>query len=360
MTRSLSNIWEPLTSWDNLRLAYRRCRRRKRYRRKAVAFDFDWETQLLALQRELRDGTYAPGAYQHFFIQFPKRRKISAAPFRDRVVHHALVQQIEPFFDRRFIHDSYACRKGKGTHRALDRAQSFLRRYAYYLKTDIVRFFPNIDHQILLARLERHVRDPGAMELIQRIVASGAGILNDEATPSYFPGDDLFAISRPRGLPIGNLTSQFFANLLLDPLDHFIKERLRVSGYVRYADDLVLFGQTKRDLWEAAQAISGQLSDLRLRLHPHKTQLRPARTGVTFLGFQVFRDGRRLTGESIRRFVRRRKDFQRRFRAGKGSFRHVRQSLRAWQSHVSLANSKGIARELLRAFRLAVRTNHPR
>ena len=127
-----------------------------------------------------------------------------------------------------------------------------MRRHQYYLKTDIVRFFPNVDHEVLLGVIGQYVADERLMDLIRRVVASGAGLLADEATDQLFPGDDLFALLRPRGLPIGNLTSQFFANVLLDAIDHFIKEELQVPGYVRYADDLVLFGESKSQLWKCA------------------------------------------------------------------------------------------------------------
>ena len=233
MGKTYRNQWPKVVSWENLLSAYCKCRRRKRYKPQAAAFHFAWERNLQRLQWELVTGAYHPGKYRHFHIREPKRRKISAAPFRDRVVHHAIVRVLEPLFERRFIFDSYACRRGKGTHRALDRAQGYLRRHRYYLKTDIVRFFPNVDHQLLLDLLAHHLRDEHLLSLIGTIVASGIGVLDEEATGDYFPGDDLFAVLRPRGLPIGNLTSQFFANVLLDPIDHFIKEELRVPGYVR-------------------------------------------------------------------------------------------------------------------------------
>ena len=155
MARTYRHLWTQVVSWDNLFSAYRKCRRRKRYKSPAVRFDFTWERNLRELQSELQSGAYQPGEYRHFYVYEPKRRKISAAPFRDRVVHHAVVNVLEPICDRRFVYDSYACRKGKGTHRAWLRAQQFMRRFDYYLATDIVRFFPNVDHQVLLALLGR-------------------------------------------------------------------------------------------------------------------------------------------------------------------------------------------------------------
>lgn len=351
MARSFRNLWPLVTDWDNLLLAYQRCRRRKRYKSEAIQFDFHWESNLLALQRELADGSYQPGGYRNFRIQVPKPRTISAAPFRDRVVHHAIVNVLEPLYEPRFIFDSYACRRGKGTHRALDRAQVFLRQYGFYLKTDIVRFFPNVDHQVMLELLARRIADPKLMRLIGQIIDSGAGLLDDEATPTYFPGDDLFALSRPHGLPIGNLTSQFFANVLLDPIDHFIKEQLRIGGYVRYADDLVLFADSKQQLWEAAAKISDRLAQQRLRLHPGKTQIRPGHAGLKFLGIILYRDGRRLQQEGIQRFnqrVRRQRWLRKQRRI---TPREVSRSLKTWLAHAGRVNSTGIRRQLWRRLR---------
>jgi len=303
------------------------------------------------LQRELVEGTYQPGAYHNFFVYEPKRRKISAAPFRDRIVHHAVVGVLEPLYERRFLHDSYACRKAKGTHRALDRAQDYLRRHQYFLKTDIVRFFPNVDHQILFDLLARTIRDDRLLNLIRQILRSGEGVLQDEATPRHFPGDDLFAVLRPTGLPIGNLTSQFFANVLLDPVDHFVKEELRIPGYVRYADDLVLFADDKSRLWEAHAQLAGRLATLRLRLHADKTHLRPCASSLKFLGFVLRRTGRRLQQTGIRRFNLRLRGLRREFREGRIGFREIRQSLQAWLAHVREANCDGIQRALWRRAR---------
>jgi retron-type reverse transcriptase len=348
MPKTHANLWARLVSWDNLVAAYRRCRRRKRHRRVAAAFDFDWESQLLALARDLREGRYQPGPYRHFRITDPKPRKISAAPFRDRVVHHALVQVLEPIFDRGFIHDSYACRVGKGTHAAILRARGYLRRHAHLLKTDIVRFFPNVDHAVLRGVIGRRIADPDVMQLVDAILASGAGVLADEATPSFFPGDDLFALARPRGLPIGNLTSQFFANVLLDRIDHFVKETLRVPGYVRYADDLLLFGDDKADLHGWRKAIEGELAGLRLRLHPDKTQIAPVTVGVTFLGWRLTPGSMRLSQRSIRRFSRRLRQLRWRRQQGEISTDRVGASVRAWLAHAAHGNTRGISRRVLR------------
>ena len=233
-------MYQQVYSFENLFAAYRAARQGKRSRPEVAAFEFNAEEELFALRDELRDKAYRPGPYDSFYIHEPKRRLISAAPFRDRVVHHALCQVIEPLFERRFIHDSYANRVGKGTHRALDRCQEFARQHRYVLPFDVRQFFPSMDHAILWNVLEQVIADPEVMWLIDRILASGIGVLSEEYTMQWFPGDDLLAAARPRGLPIGNLTSQFWANCYLDPLDQFIKRELKCRAYLRYVDDSLL------------------------------------------------------------------------------------------------------------------------
>ena len=179
----------------------------------------------------------------------------------------------------------------------------------------------------------------------------GEGVLADEATPRYFPGDGLFTRLRPTGLPIGNLTSQFFANVLLDPVDHFVKEELRIPGYVRYADDLVLFADDKSRLWDAHARLQERFTALRLRLHEGKTQLRPCASSLKFLGFVLRRSGRRLQQTGIRRFNLRLRCLRREFREGRIGFREIRQSLQAWQAHVQDANCDGLQRALWRRAR---------
>jgi len=232
----MGELYARLCSWDNLYLAYRRAAKGKRGKVPAARFEYRLEDNLITLQQALQAKSYRPGAYYSFYIHEPKRRLISAAPFVDRVVHHALCNVIEPRFERSFIRDSYANRVGKGTHRALARCQQFVRRYRYALQCDIVQFFPSIDHTVLRRNLARKIADADVRWLIDQILKSEQGVLSEEYRMVYFLGDDLFAISRPRGLPIGNLTSQFWANCYLNPFDHFVKRELRCQAYLRYVD----------------------------------------------------------------------------------------------------------------------------
>ena len=197
----MAEMYEQICSWTNLMWAYQKAARGKRGRQAAVAFEYSLADHLLELQEELLAQTYRPGAYSSFHIHEPKRRLISAAPFRDRVVHHALCTLIEPLFEWGFVRDSYANRVGKGTHRALDRAQGYARRYRYLLQCDVRQFFPSIDHAVLHETLARKLDDPEVMWLVDRILESGAGVLSEEYEMAWFPGDDLLAAVRPRGLP---------------------------------------------------------------------------------------------------------------------------------------------------------------
>lgn len=273
-------------------------------------------------------------------------RLISAAPFRDRVVHHALCNVIEPRFERRFIFDSYANRPGKGTHRAVDRLQQFARRYRYVLRLDIVKHFPSIDHALLSAILARTLRDDDVQWLVDTIIASGAGVLDEDAPRTLFPGDDLLDLMRPRGLPIGNLTSQFWSNCYLDPFDHFVKRQLRCKGYLRYVDDLALFSDRKRELWGWKQAVVERLAVLRLSVHP-EAQVAPVAHGIPWLGFIVYPTHRRVKARKVRDFGRRLRARWREYCAGKISFAEFDAGVQGWINHVRYADSWGLRRHVL-------------
>jgi RNA-directed DNA polymerase len=336
-----------LTSFENLYRAYVAARRGKRNRAEVAAFTFHLEDELFTLQDELRAFAYTPGAYRSFVVHEPKRRLISAAPFRDRVMHHALVQVIEPLFERRFIFDSYANRVGRGTHAALDRFTYLARRFRYALPCDVREFFPSIDHAILRDQLARVIRDGETLWLCDRILESGAGVLAGEYTPAFFPGDDLLAACRPRGLPLGNLTSQFWANVYLDPLDQFIKRQLRCPGYLRFVDDFVLFSDDRQELATWRAALIGRLAWLRLTLHEERAQARPVSEGITFLGFRMFPDHRRLNarrGHYARRHLR---ALAAAAAAGQIPLTRLSASVLGWAAHAAHGDTYGLRRAVL-------------
>jgi len=349
----LGHLYDQIHTWDNLYLAWRKAARGKRGREPAARFEFHLEDNLLQLQEELQDKTYRPGPYHSFYIHDPKHRLISAAPFRDRVVHHALCNIIGPMFERRFIADSYANRAGKGAHRALDRCQKFARRYRYVLPVDIRRFFPSIDHAILRETLGRVVTDSDVMWLVDRILESGVGVLDDEYEMAWFPGDDLFAANRPRGLPIGNLTSQFWANCFLDPFDHFVKRELRCQGrspgYLRYVDDSLYFADDKPTLWTWREAVVERMARVRLTIHERQAHPRPVTEGIPFLGFVVFPTGRRLKRRKGIAYRRRLKALLASYAAGEIPLERVDASVRGWVSHARSGDTWGLRQAILTA-----------
>jgi retron-type reverse transcriptase len=345
--RTYRNLYPQITDLENLYLAYRAARRGKRGKAAVAAFERTEEDELLRLQDELQRQVYQPEAYHTFYIHEPKRRLISAAPFRDRVVHHALCQVIEPIWEPRFIHDSYANRVGKGTHRALDRAQAFGRRYPYVLQCDIRQFFPSIDHALLLAELKRLIADRQALGLCELILQSGEGLLPEDYQVTWFPGDDLFAANRRRGLPIGNLTSQFWANVYLNSFDHFVKRQLGCPAYLRFVDDFLLFSDSKECLVNWRAALIDFLASLRLTLHENRAQVFPCTTGIPFLGFRLYPTHRRVKRRNVVNFRRRVKALAAAAAGQPAHWPGLQASIRGWVNHVRYADSYGLRRAVL-------------
>jgi retron-type reverse transcriptase len=260
------------------------------------------------------------------------------------VVHHALTQVLEPIFERSFITDSYACRPGKGTHAAVRRAQHYARRFRYVLKADIRKFFPSVDHSILQHLIAHKIKDESVLWLVDQMIA---GSNPQEPVTMWFPGDDLFTpFERRRGIPIGNQTSQFFANVYLDPLDHFVRDRLRQRGYVRYVDDFLVFSNDKTHLHDVQAKLDAFLAALRLRLHPTKNTIFPVTAGIRFLGYRVFPTHRLLVKDNVRRFRRRVRKMQRQYASGEIGLDEIRQRLTSWCGHASQADTYLLRRRL--------------
>jgi len=327
------NLWSTLISWSNLLQAALSAAQGKRRRPDVAVFLLDLEPNLIRLQADLREGAYKPGEYRTFLIREPKPRQISAAPFRDRVVHHALTQIIGPLWERRFSAHSYACRPGLGTHMALDAAAQACRRFPYVLQCDIRRYFASIDHQILKAHLARAIKCRPTLALAAAIID---GSNEQQSTPIYFPGDTLFTpFERPHGLPLGNQTSQFFANVYLNRLDHFIERTLQPGAYMRYVDDFLLFGDDKATMagWKAR--IEEFLLQERLTLHPGKSRIYRCADGISFLGWRIFPDHQRLLRGNVVRFRRRLKAMIRKYNEGKITWDELHQSVQSWIAHAS-------------------------
>lgn len=335
--KRIGRIWDRVVAMDNLYAAFCKARKGKRRRPDVARFGLDLEQGLCELQRELVSGQYVPGAYRQFTIYERKPRVISVAPFRDRVVHHAVMNVLEPVLDKRFIADSYACRQDKGVHKAVERYQQFAREHAYVLKLDIRRYFPSIDQEILKQQLERRIKDRPVLDLLGRIIDNSP---QTQAPVQFFPGDDLVAVSeRRRGLPIGNLTSQFFANLYLDEFDHWLKETMRVKGYLRYVDDIYLLGNDKQRLWALRDAVAVKLQSLRLTLHDDKTQIYRTTERVDVLGYKLSRYRRWLRNDNGFRFRRRLRRLSRLYRDGQVDWPTLNASVQSWIGHASHAET---------------------
>ena len=312
--------FEEVTSFSVLCAAARRAAKAKPLSRETARFLLDLEPEVFQLQRELHDGIYRPGPFRTFRIRDPKPRTISAAPFRDRVVHHALCAALEPFFEREAIDDSYACRRGKGTRAAIRRVQELARQHSHVLKLDIEHFFETTDHRVLGEMLKDLIGDGRVLELAELFVSHGA-----PGSPSG------------KGLPIGNLTSQHYANLYLSGLDREISGMAEVGGYCRYMDDILILGDEKAALWRAHERVEQFLSgQLKLRLRAAVTRLLPITEGIPFLGFVIWPGLIRFDPRRARRFRRRFRALQKALDAGsvgEDDATRSAQSLLGWAAH---------------------------
>ena len=295
--RPVGGLFARVTDFHELRAAARRAAKGTRGVQ-AWTFLAELEGEVLELQRELLDGRYTPGPFTTFPISDPKPRVICAAPFRDRVVHHSLCAAMEPAFERYAVFDSYACRVGKGNVAAVRRAQRHARRFRWYAKLDVEHFFETVDLEVLSAMLRRRFRERRLLALVDRVLAAGAG-----------PGG--------RGLPIGNLTSQHFGNFLLGAVDHAALERVRVSGWVRYMDDMLLFGPDKATISHQVEEVVRVLDGLGLKEKRYARVVAPSHVGVPFLGFRVWPRLVRLDGARKRRLHRRLRGLRRGVASGR-------------------------------------------
>jgi len=344
MAKTYGDLLPQIYDFAALERAYRRARAGKRTRPEVMRFERDLEGELIALQNELIWGEYRTGAYRRFVVQEPKMRLVAALPFRDRVVQHSLVAAIEPVWEARFIADSYACRPGRGMHRGADRAQEMLRQVqrahgrVYVLKGDVAAYFASIDHGVLSRLLRQRMTCHGTLALCDEILGS-----------TVQPG----ALA-PRGLPIGNLTSQLWANIYLHELDLLAKHRLGCRRYIRYMDDFVVFHYDKDWLHEVRAQIEAFLwEQLRLRTNA-KTQVFPVALGgqgLDFLGYRMWPTHRRLRRSSIRRMARSLKRLRRLYAEGEISRERVQQTIDSWLAHARHADAVGLRRSLLRPTR---------
>jgi retron-type reverse transcriptase len=327
MTRH-GHLFEQITSFENLLAAARKALRGKLHRPEAAAFFFHMEQELLALQGELLRGSYRPGPYTRFWVNDPKRRRICAPALRDHVVHQAVCRALDPLFDSWQVSGSYACRQGKGHHAAVRQAQRYARQSRYVWRGDVHKFFDSVDHQVLKSLLDRKFKDARVLDLFWLII--------DYPLPG---------LSRGKGLPIGNLTSQYFANFYLSGLDHHIEGSLRAKRYLRYMDDLALFSDSKAELHGWNAEIRAYLRDrLALELNENQSSVAPVTQGFGFLGFRVFPALIRLKGYGRTRFFRKWRSGEAAWASGTKTEHEFLQSAASLLGHIRHADTRNLRR----------------
>jgi RNA-directed DNA polymerase len=307
------NDFNTFSDLTNLFKAYSRVRLGKRTRPVTLTFDFVLENCICLLQYLLRSKKYVPKPYTYFIVTDPKKRHIAAPNFRDRIVHRSLVNLIEPRLDKEFIFDSYACRKGKGTHFGLQRVKKFLmaarskngaQSSIYYLKCDIRKYFQSISWDVLITILQKKISDPDIMKLIATIITNHK-VYKTNGQLKNLP-EHVVNLQERKGIPIGNLTSQLFANVYLNELDQFVKHTLKEKWYARYMDDFLIIHPDKDHLIKVRNSLEVFLEEnLKLTLHPEKVFIQNLSFGVPFVGYRIFYDHILVRGKTLRRFQKR-------------------------------------------------------
>ncbi len=319
----MTTRFERIAEYENLCLAFHKAAKGKQDRREILLFKKDLQQNLAQLRRDILGNTLQCGQYRYFDVFEPKRRRICAAPFPDRILHHAIMNVCEPVFERFAIYDSYACRQGKGMHAAVRKAQVFSRKFTWFLKLDIKKYFDSIDHQILLRLIGKRVKEKRVVTVFDSIVKSYSTVAG-------------------KGMPIGNLISQHCANLYLGALDHWLKDEKGVKGYLRYMDDFVLFMNDKVQLKRLHQEIIQFLdSVLHLQLH-QKQVLNRSTHAIPFLGMRVFPHSIKLSHVARRRFLRKIRTFEQKHKDGVWSEEELSRHVSALIGFTRLADCKGL------------------
>lgn len=349
--QTIKNIFPLIYDFENLFNAYKKAIKCKRYRPDVMEYTDRLEENLIELQNELIWKTYSVGRYNIFYVYEPKKRMIMSLQFKDRVAQHAIYSILNPYFEKQFISDSYACRVGKGTHRAIKKLQNWLRKTErkqkrfYYLKLDISKYFYRVDHEILMGILQRKIADKDLLHVLSVII-------NCEDTHFGLPlGADVGNVAYDEllgevGLPIGNLTSQMFANLYLNELDQHCKHHLHLKYYIRYMDDIIILHHDKKFLEKIKQDIAGFLeTKLHLQLN-NKTCIRPTSMGIEFVGFRVWSTHIKLRKKTAKKMEKRLKYMFRAFTAGEIDRETLDRSIASYKGILQHFNSYGLRQSL--------------
>lgn len=333
--RIFRDIFHKIISIKNLFLSWDEFKKGKRNRIDVQEFGYNLEDNIFKLHQELKSKTYNHSYYTSFYIQDPKLRHIHKASVKDRVLHHAVFRILYPIFDPIFINDSYSCRINKGTHKAVNRLQKYARKTSknntqtcYILKCDIKRFFDSITHNILISLIKNKIKDKDTNWLIEKIIKS-------------------FSIQTNKGLPIGNITSQLFANIYLNQLDYFIKHKLRIKHYIRYCDDFVILSNNKEYLQKYILQIDNFLkNNLKLSLHPDKIDIRKYYQGIDFLGYISFPYFRILRTKTKRRIFKKLKQKTIQLKQNKILKESFNQTIQSYLGILKHCNSYRLQQEL--------------
>ena len=332
------DLYDTLCSYGNLFLAYKKARKHKTTKDYVIEFERNLENNLLLLRSELLLHCYSPKPLVNFIVRDPKTRKISKSDFRDRVVHHALCNIIEPIFEKSFIYDSYANRMGKGTLKAIGRFDYFKRKASknntakcYILKADIGKYFENVNHEILISILKKKIADKRVTWLIRKILENHS--------------------SQSKGMPLGNLTSQFFANVYLNNLDWFVKTKLKAKYYIRYVDDIVILDSDKEKLEFYKDQIDEFLkSRLKLQLHKDKSKILKLGNSINFLGFRVFYHHKLLKKSNLGKMRSKLQILKEKYCAKEADCDILYDFLEGWIAYAKNANTCKLRKKILTDF----------
>lgn len=345
-------MFSNIANFENLLTAYYHAQTDNRYKFAACRFSFYLESHLLKILEELQSGDYRPSPYTYFIIKDPKKRNVAAPSFRDRVVQHSLVSMIEPIFEKAFIEDSYACRVHKGTHFGARRVKKFLmaarciygrEQELFVLQCDIRKFFQSVYWDILLSQVKRKITCPKTYALIEKIVTIHHSSKKDNHQQLSFlfeEKEEVVSETIRKGLPIGNLTSQLFANVYLNTLGHFVKETLKERWYARYMDDFLIIHPNKEHLKEVKARINLFLQDkLKLELHPKKVVIKNVKDGVPFVGYRIFYDHMLIRGSTLLRIQRKFKLRKKQLAKGIIDEQKFHSCIKSFEGHLSKANA---------------------
>ena len=344
--KTYKKLYEKLCSYENLELAFEKAKRDKGFMSYIIKFGKDLENNLKILQFELVNKTYKPKKLKLFIIRDPKTRKICKSSFRDRVVHHAIVNIFEPIYEKIFIYDSYASRINKGQHKALERFHEFKRKVSnngkklkgikdknyvsgYCLKADIKKYFDNVDHEILINIIREKIKDEDVVWLIKQILNNNLNYIKNKS------------------MPLGNYTSQFFANVYLNKLDYFAKHNLKVKYYIRYVDDFVILDNNKDILEYYKEEVNKFLKNkLLIELHKDKSKIIPLHKGIPFLGFRNFYHYSLLKESNINQIKRNLKNWKKLFEENRMSEEKLKAKIEGWKAHACHSNSYNLIKRL--------------